>query len=64
MRPRAQDAAPLAIVAMEVFGGEDVCLERFIAAKNGTPLVGIGNEELDDMMTRRIGDVIERQHDV
>ena len=70
MRPcLAQDTAPVTIVAIEVLGGEDVvpkmgtCLERLIAAKHGAPLVGIGNKELDDMVTRRIGDVIERHHD-
>ena len=38
-------------------------LELFMAAKNEAPPVGMGNEELGEMPTRRVGSVIERQHD-
>jgi hypothetical protein len=42
-----------------MFPGMATRLELFRAAKT----VGIGNGELDHMVARRIGDVIERQHD-
>jgi hypothetical protein len=65
----ARGGALVAIVATEVLGREDLVpgmatrLELFRAAKSGTPPVGIGNGELDHMVVRRIGYVIERQHD-
>jgi hypothetical protein len=60
--------APAVVTAMEVLGGEDTLpgmatrLELFRAAEGGTPPVGSGMDSLTTWW-RRIGDVIERQHD-